>query len=246
MNEQTAVAGTDDPGIGHNQPTPFEERQIRTEELVASVNVWLATCSKIETEAQAGRAKDLRDLIGAAIRVNEKERDGEVRPLNDQVKEINGRYKGLAALLDKSVAALKVLLQPWLDKLEAERIAQVKAEQAEADRLTREAAAKALEATTIQDQVAADEAADAAKKAGQQAAATARSRATVKGEVSGRASGLRGSWRATEITDIDKAFNNYRDHPQVAELLLKLASAAARGGARRIPGFKLDNPKTVA
>ena len=87
---------------------------------------------------------------------------------------------------------------------------------------------------------AAQEKADEVQK---QADTTARSRAQVHGEVAGRATSQRQTWAATEISDIQVAFDYYKDHAKVRELLLQLASADARGGRRRIPGFKVE-PKT--
>jgi len=244
--DQTEI-GRAQPGIGDNRPpTPFDERKIRTEELIANANVWIDQCDEIESEDQAGRASDFLNVIREAQKKNEEQRKIEGAPLRDQVEEINGRYKGLAALLDKANSALKGLLGPWLHKKEAERVAQAKAEAKEAERLAQEAREKTNEAKNLEEMVAADELAAQAEEKAAQADATARGRAGVKGEVSSRSTGLRGAWKATAITDLSLALSAYSDHPDLTELLLRLASADARGGRRRIPGFKIEKVTSVA
>ena len=245
MNDMTAAERH--PGLGHNlPPSPLEERQLRTDELIENANVWLAQCAEIKSDAQAGRADDLRSLIRQANKTNEEQRKAEAAPHRAEVDRINGGYKGLAALLDAANDTLKRLLQPWLRKKEAERIAQAKAEREEAAQLQREADEKAREATTIQDEVQADELSAQAEEKSRQAAATARSHAQVHGEVSGRATSLRSVWKATSITDLNIAFSAYSEHPDITAVLLKLASAEARGGRRRIPGFQIEQITSVA
>ena len=70
------------------------------------------------------------------------------------------------------------------------------------------------------------------------------SKVSVKGELSGKASGIRTTWFA-EVTDVMQACEYYKDEPQLKELLTKLGSAAARGGRRQIPGFKVDSKEKV-
>jgi len=233
----------DDRGIGDNLPSVFEGRQIRTEDIVNTANRWLSDVENIESEEQAGRAADFKATITTAIRENEKARKGETAPLRQKVSEINDGYKGLEALLGKSLEVVRQKLAPWLSKLEEARKAKARAEQEEAERLRREAAEKAAAAVTIQDQVAADEAQEKADEMDRQAAATDRSKAQVHGEVAGRATSQRQTWAATDIHNLDEAFNYYRERDEVRELLLRLASADARHGRRRIPGFVIS-PKT--
>lgn len=235
------------PGLGHNQPpSPFDARAERTAELVTTADVWIRTCDEITSEEQAGRAGDLLAIVREAHKKNEASRAEEARPLRSQIDEISSRYKALAARLDKANGALKGLLQPWLLSKEAERLAQAKIEREEADRAYKVAEEKRIRAQTIQEQVEADEAVAAAALKASQAAATARDRVGVRGEVSPRATGLRGAWKASEITDLDMAITRYKDHADVHALLLKLASAEARGGRRRIGGFKIERTTSVA
>ena len=238
-------AKTEAPGIGDNLPTVFEGRKIRTEDIVNTANRWLSEVESIESEEQAGRAADFKATITTAIKENEKSRKLETAPLRQKVSEINDGYKGLDALLGKSLEMIRQRLAPWLTKLEEARKEKVRQQQEEAERLRREAAEKLAEATTVQDLVAADEAQEKADEVQKQAEATERSKVGVKGEVAERSTGQRGVWKATEITSIDDALTYYGDHAKVRELLLQLASADARGGRRRIPGFKVERIVSV-
>ena len=239
------VATETAPGPGHNlPPTPFDERKTRTESIIESANVWLAECDAISSDGQAGRARDLLELIRQASKANDEQRQFVTAPLRKEVDEINGRYKGLNALLGKASDAIKRLLLPWVTKLDAERQAKAKAEREEAERLTREAADRMAAAKTIEDQVAADEVAEAAKKTARAAERTSHERVGVKGEVA-QSIGLRTQWKATAITNVDDAFAYYKTNADVHALLLRLASADARGGRRRIPGFKIEPIRLV-
>ena len=247
MNDVATETAETAPGRGHNQPpTPYDERRERTESIIENANVWLAECDEITSDRQAGRARDFLELIRQATEKNDSTKGSETAPLRQQVDAINSRYNSLGALLAKASDAVKALLKPWTLKLEAERVAKAAAEREKAERLAREADEAARSATTIEDQVAADGAAEAAKKAERQAARTAKERVGVKGEVAGRALGLRTQWQATAITDIDAALAHYKANAKVHELLLRLASAEARHGRRRILGFKIEAVQSVA
>lgn len=245
----TMTQPEDTAGIGHNQPTQYEVTKARVDALVEAANQWVTTVPEITTEDQAGRASDFKNQIVAELRKIDAERTAATKPLRDEVAEINDRFNGLKPYLDKGIKRIRGLLTPWMDKLEAEQKAREQAAREEAERLRREAEEKAAAARAniedaIQNEVAAEEAQKAAKAAEKKATSIARSKVGVKGEYSAKATTTRGTWKA-HITDIDKAFAHYKDHPKVAELLTSLGSADARGGRRRIPGFDIKEDRKV-
>lgn len=243
-------------GIGHNRaPTPYDERVARTQELVTQGDAW-KHLPAIESQAQAERCNDLLALIAAACKENHEALSKEVDPLKAQVTEISGRYKRLGAAPNLSGLApdsflgvmagiLKRLKGAWLERQEKEK--------QEAERKAREEAAKAQRAAdeaarnakTIADQIAAEEAKKRAEQAQEEARRIADTKVSVKGEVAQRASGFRETWKATAITNLDDAIGYYKTRAEVAEVLLKLASADARAGRRRVPGFKIEAVRTV-
>lgn len=238
-------------GIGHNAPEdPYSQSKARVDDLIEAANKWVNTVDEITSEDQAGRASDFRNQLRSMKTKVDAERLAATKPLREKTTFINGQYGDLTELLDRGAKKLAELLEPYLKKVAEEQAAREKAAKDEADRLAREAAEKAAEAAkgtgdTIQDEIAAEQAEKAADEARKTAESVSREKAQVKGDFSTRATGMRGQWKATAITDVVKAAAYYSDHPKFIELLLSLASADARGGRRRIDGFKIEEVKSV-
>lgn len=136
----------------NNPPGPIEHAQ----SVVDDINSWLADHPIIESEDHAREAKPYLDRAKAAFEEVESERDGKVRPLNEQVKSTNEKYKALhntdpkkPGRFDKIVIELKARVAAFmLREEEKRRVAAEKARlaQEEAERLAREAEAKEAEA----------------------------------------------------------------------------------------------------
>lgn len=139
--------------IGSNNPPNTIEH---AQSVVDDINSWLADHPVIESEDQAREAKPYLDRAKAAFEEMEAERDGKVRPLNEQVKSINETYKALhntdakkPGRFDRIVIELKARVAAFmLREEEKRRIAAEKARlaQEEAERIAREAEAKEAEA----------------------------------------------------------------------------------------------------
>lgn len=136
----------------NNPPGPIDHAQ----SVVDDINSWLADHPVIENEGQAREAKPYLDRAKAAFEEVEAERDGKVRPLNEQVKATNETYKAFhntdpkkPGRFDKIVIELKARVAAFMLREEEKR--RVAAEQArlaqeEAERIAREAEAKEAEA----------------------------------------------------------------------------------------------------
>ncbi len=240
---------TEEPGIGHNLPDAYSETLTRVEALIDTANKWIETVDEINTEDRAGRAKDFRDQLRSMKQKFKPERDEMTKPFREKVAAINAKYSALEPYIDKAFDHLSRLLAPWFDKLDkqkaaAEAEAREKAERkrAEAEDLRRQA--EEGKGSTIQTEVAADQAEKDAAAAEKEARQIARAKVGVMGDYSKRSTGTRTTWKAT-VTDIDKAFDHFRDHKKVKELLESLGSAEARGGRRRLPGFKIEAVKSL-
>ncbi len=133
-------------GIGGNQPPgPIDTAK----ESIAALSDWMKDNPVIGDDEAARGAKLFVDRAKASLDEMERERDGLVRPLNEQVSDINGRYKPVRTSLEKLVDELKKRLTAYARALEIERLR--KAEEAaravaEAERLAREAEAREREA----------------------------------------------------------------------------------------------------
>lgn len=138
---------------GHNNPPSLIDF---AQETMRSLSDWMKERPVISSEDEAREAKLLLDRAKNCAADLETERDKQVRPLNEQVDEINSRYKAVhnrdskkPGLLDKVVNELKNRLAQFIraeeerrerEAMEARRIAE------EAERLAREAEAREREA----------------------------------------------------------------------------------------------------
>lgn len=125
--------------IGHNQPPSMVDTAGET---TRGLSDWLAEHPSI-TEESAREAKTWIDRSVLGLQDLDAERTGLVRPLNDQVKEINGRYRAPRELLEAVTNELRSRLDKFILAEEAKR----RALAAEAARLAQlaEAAARAAE-----------------------------------------------------------------------------------------------------
>lgn len=129
--------------IGHNQPPGMIDTAAET---AKDISRWMAEMPVIETEEAARDAKLLLDRGKLCIKDLEDERDGKVRPLNEQVKEINEAYKGPRTSLQTIVNILGERIVSFIRVEEQRRLAAAN----EAARLAAEAEERAREAERLE------------------------------------------------------------------------------------------------
>lgn len=125
--------------IGGNSPPDFT---VTAAETARALSDWMKDHPVIETEEDARLAKYEVDRGRLCLKDVEAERDGKVRPLNEQVKSINEYYRGPRNLLQRVLDELESRLGSFLKAEEEKRIkAAEEAERiaANAERLAREA-----------------------------------------------------------------------------------------------------------
>jgi hypothetical protein len=91
-------------------------------EVVSSLNNWMADHPVISTEDEARDAKVLIDRAKLGIKDLEDERDRKVRPLNNQVAEINAYYRPAKTLAEKVLNEIRRRITDFIAKEEAKRI----------------------------------------------------------------------------------------------------------------------------
>jgi hypothetical protein len=130
---------------GNNPPGPLE----MAENIMQALSDWMKDHPVIETEDDARAAKPLIDRAKAAMDELEAERDGKVRPYNEEVAKINAEYKAVhntdakkPGTFNKVFNELKARVADYLRKEEQKRLAAA----AEARRLQEEAEQQAREA----------------------------------------------------------------------------------------------------
>ena len=139
--------------IGGNQPPgPIE----MAESIQQTLSDWMREHPVIQTEDDARAAKPLIDRAKAAMDELEAERDGKVRPYNEEVAKINAEYKAIhntdpkkPGTFNKIFNELKLRVADYLRKEEQKRLAaaaEARRIQEEAERQAREAEAREREA----------------------------------------------------------------------------------------------------
>lgn len=126
MNTASAVEAL--PPRDHNRPTPADLASGPLERLGA----FLSENPVIETIEQAKAGATLMASVSKTLADIEDDRDANVRPLNQRVKDINATYKAATTPVVEVLAMLKARLTAYAMAEEARR-------RQEADRLAREA-----------------------------------------------------------------------------------------------------------
>lgn len=124
---------------GHNNPP---DMTVMAGECMDTLSSWMGDHPVIESEEHAREAKRLVDRAELCMKDLEDERDGKVRPLNTQVKEINDHYRPSKTALKTVAGTLEERLTAFMVAEENKRVA-IAAEAArvadEAERAAREA-----------------------------------------------------------------------------------------------------------
>jgi len=237
--------GNDAPGPGHNLASPLDLIRERVlEEIIPACNEWNAI-PEIRDEEQAGRCDDILSKLTAELNLLAENEQSEKKPHRDAIAAIRGTYDPLRAMLMTAENLISAKMRAWLKRKRIALAAEHLQQRVEADRLAREAAEAAANAgTSVQSYVLTQQAEKLAEKAAR-LAARPEARAQVRGQYSSRARSLRTFW-AAEVDDVLLAFVFFQDHPDVREVLTKLASAEARAGARDIPGCRVIEREVAA
>ncbi|HVY51878.1 MAG TPA: hypothetical protein VHA07_10010 [Devosia sp.] len=243
-----AVIGANNPP----EPIEFERLSVEANERIDVANRWLTERPEITDAEMADRAAGFEAQLRGTTKALDDARRAEKKPLEDQLKAIDARYRPLTDLLAKAKDMIVARRNAWL-RAEEVRLAREKAAaEAEARRRREEAAAAQRRAEEAARQAGADAlraqqaAEDAARRAAaaEQVAAKAPEKAVIKGDYTARAVGLRSNWTAV-VTDEAAALRSYGKHPVVRkaalEAALKLAIAeakAAKDPNAAKPGFR--------
>lgn len=112
--------------IGHNNPPP-NATLAGAERARAALADYLSNNPVIADEPSARSAKAVVDLTKAALDEMERERDARVRPLNEQVRAVNGEYKSAREPVEKLLGVLKDRINDFLNAERERREAEARA-----------------------------------------------------------------------------------------------------------------------
>lgn len=233
--------------IGHNSPP---DMAATAADVTQSINDWLKEHPVVQTEEEAREAKVQIDRGKLCVKDLEAERDKKVRPLNEQVKEINAYYKGPKSLLEEVTGHVSLRLSGFLRAEEERRAEEAEkarraAEEAEhaarlAEQIEQERIDSARSGELGVDVAEASRAADGAFKEYERASRfAARAERDTKAKIAGglsRAASLK-NVETLEVIDPLKAFCDLWPTDDLNEALLKSARAHRKVTGELPPGI---------
>lgn len=239
--------------VGNNLPpeaielTPFEASKLAILDLYAEAAQWLDG-EPITTQDAADAVNTLKAAIKKAADIAEENRKVEVKPLQDQVSEIQARYnelignnKSVTGLAIKAEQACNAALKPYLIKLaQAQEAAALLARQ-EAERAQQVALAAMRErdAANLAQREEAERLVNQAKQAEQAAKRAEGAKAHAKGD--GRATGLRTVYRAVIADQREAAAWLWSEHrDDVMQLAQSIADKMPKNAETAIRGFRIE------
>lgn len=214
------------------------------------VTAFMEACGKwadIKEIGSAEQSERLTDFIAGARQLWQKvedQRKADKKPHDDRAAEVQEAFIGMLNKLKAAGEKLKPMQAAWLAKVQAK----IDAEKAEQRRLAEEKAEAArqlaAQAAARNDVSGEVDAAAALKEAEKEQKAANRDVKAKAGSASGggRAMAMR-EVRSAEILSRNSVYMHFRDHPDVVDLLQRLATAAVRAGVEFDP--KVLTVKTV-
>jgi hypothetical protein len=228
--------------IGGNNPPAYLAVFEEIDDLYGEAKNW-ADGAAIESEAQHDTVSSIRDQIHELGKRADELRVEEKRPLDEAAKAIQDRYNPYIqpkkGKVDLAKAALGDLLAAWRKRVADEKAEAARLAREEADRIAA-AAQEAIRASSgnLESREKAEELLQEAKA--HERHAKRQDKAATTGL------GLRTTWKS-ELVDEAAALDHY--YPLYREAFLDLvrgyAAADARGGARKIPGFRVYEERVV-
>lgn len=210
----------------NNPPEPTAREAISTHiaDLLVEAHAW-ADGTLVESQAQADEASRLIEDLRKAAKAGDDQRVAEKKPFDDGAAEVQTYWGTWIAdpktknpgRVWKAIDALKASVKPFLEKLEAERVAAARKAHEEAQAAAQRAAdaARAAQASDLSAQEAAD---DLIRDAEQAAAAAKR--------IENSRTQARGGTRAMGLT---KTYTAQIDNPRDALLHYWGGAVAGRG-----------------
>ncbi len=237
-----------------DEPAPYDlAEHMRLADNVAAFCDACGAWKDLKTITSETQAKRLTDFVSGArglYKAVEERRKLEKAPHDAKGQAVQDAFTGLTAKITRVADDMKKMQADWLVRENA-RIAAEKAEAAAKARAELEAAQKAAAEAATRNDVSGEVDAEKALKDAQKAVKAAEKPAAVRAGSAtggGRTMALRDQHNCV-ITNINHAFMAFREAPEVAELLVRLANAAVRAqtGTKTAPaGFDLITSQVAA
>lgn len=224
MNAQTKFDG--------KNISPFDSAKLTIDELFDEAEVWL-NGDGISSPAEADAVDILLDMARAAKKAADEARKAENEPFDTGKAAVQARYNPILKRADMITDTCKSVLQPWRDKVAAEKAAiaekarqEADAVRIEAERLIRESAGNITARADAEQMLS-------SARIAEKDAAKATKQATT-------GLGLRTTYRV-ELLDLNAAIKHYwtKTPKDFSDLVVAIAEADVRHGIRSIPGFNV-------
>lgn len=245
MNDQSPM--------GHNQgpafnPDVVEQLTEQAQEVSATAAEWANT--EVSDDETAAKLKDFLDSAKKLQNGVEARRKEEKQPFLDAGREVDKAFKTVHDIIQRAGELAKGPLAKYLAQKEREAEEQRRKEAEEARRKQEEAERERQIAENNKNAAAQLAAEEKAKEAAEEAkAAEAPAKAKI-GSATGtgsKATSLR-TVRSAKITSINQAILHFREHPDVRDVILRLANAeirASKGADITIPGIEVVSEKKL-
>lgn len=241
-------------GIGGNNPPAYDPAALEalrntTAEFIEASEEWVKT--PIDSDELAEKLNDQINGLRQIFKKADDARKEAKKPHDDAGKEVQAAFKPILDRITKCADLLKPKAAAYAKKKadeEAKRQREERERAAQAEAEAARALAEAEAQGSIEAQLRAEEQAAEAERIRKEAERK-RDTSIKSASGGGRTMSLR-SRRVCSIKSIGSAFLTFKDDPEVADLLVRLANrranAAGFDDAQTIPGFDIEVVKTIA
>lgn len=235
--------------IGHNSGATMVPVNIvdAIDEISEKAKRWKE--QRVNDEAQAMELTDFIAKVRSTKTEADETRKAQRKPHDDAIAVIQDDYRPLLDALDRCLTDSLAIANEWR-KQEQARLERERAKATEQAKSTLEKAERDLERAQIHGDYAGQAKAEAAiTKAHKALGTTAKpKKASMKSMTGGGRTLAARTVRRAEITDLAKALRHYRNEPEIAQLVEKLANRdirAAKGKSVSIPGVTVHEEEKI-
>lgn len=232
------------PTIGDNNPPPeyvtdLAKHQEAASAFAAEVAQWIKDNNgKIDSEEKAEECTDILAKARAGYKATDECRTKHKKPVIEMGKDIDAKASLAKDTFEKSGNKLKGIQTAWLKEVAAQQAIEAERKAAEARKAKEEADRIAAQAKASNDAMA-----EAQAEAAQKEAAKMEKAAEKAGKAKASAGSATGGGRTVslrtvktaQIENINLVYRHFSAHPDVRDLLQRLATAAIRKG-EEVPG----------
>jgi hypothetical protein len=247
MNDMTPAPNDHNQGPAFN-PDIVAELADKARNMADVAGSW-KDAGEITTREQAQQANDFLSGARKLFKDIEERRKLEKKPFYEAGRAIDAAFGEVRETVERAAGLVKPLVEAFLRAEEAKERAR-RAEEKRQAQAEAEQAEQARKQAEVRNDILGQQEAEKRAVAAREAEAEAQKAQSTKLDSAtggGKRTALR-TRRYAEITNVNQAMLHYRAHPEMTDLLLRLANAelrAAKGKAITIPGFDIQEERKL-